>query len=72
MDVHFTPEVVAVGLDPKSGLLTRSFTVYYEVGSIITGGTGDLTVNDVIENTIGIVHIKDPINTLQVRQSARI
>ena len=72
MDVHFTPEVVAVGLDPKSGLLTRSFTVYYEVGDITTGGTGDLTISDVIENTIGIVNIKDPFNTLQVRKSAQI
>ena len=43
-----------------TGLLTRSFTVYYGVSNL-----SPETAND-IDGTLGIVNIKDPIDTLQV------
>ena len=53
--------MVAVGPDPTTGLLTRNFTLYY--------GVSDLTAGGLMTNNInGIVSVKDPINTQQVRQ----
>jgi hypothetical protein len=62
--VRFIPEIVAVGPDPKTGLLSRNVTLYFGVSNLSTGNS---MIND-IDGTLGNVSIKDPIHTLQVRQ----
>ena len=59
-EVRFIPEVVVVGPDPTTGLLTRNFTVYYGVGN---STTGDATYT---EGLLGSVSVQDPIDTLSV------
>ena len=65
--VRFFPEIVAIGPDPKTGLLTSNFTLYYGVHNLPSGEAGNLMINDA-DGTQGIVSIKDPIHTLQVKK----
>ena len=58
-----------MGPDPITGLLTSSFILYYGVSNLSSDDEEELTIND-INGTRGIVSVKDPIHTLQVRQLA--
>ena len=51
-----------------TGLLTRNFTLYYGVSDLLLG---DPMIND-INGTLGTVNIKDPIHTLQVKETNHI
>ena len=57
----FTPEVIIVGSDSKTGLLTRNFTLYYEVVNL-TAQDGMLLT----EGYLGNVNVMDPIYTDKV------
>ena len=48
-----------------TGLLTKSFTIYYGVSNLLSG---DPMISD-INGTLGTVTVKDPIHTLQVKKS---
>ena len=60
-EIRFIPEVIVVGPDPTSGLLTTTFTLYFGMGdSSPQQGTPPP------EGTVGIVRVNDPIQTLPV------
>ena len=48
-----------------TGLLTRSFTLYYGVSNLLSG---DPMISD-INGTLGTVTVKDPIHKLQVKKN---
>jgi hypothetical protein len=60
-EIRFVPEVIVVGPDPTSGLLTTTFTLYFGMGdSSLQQGTLPP------EGTVGVVRVNDPIQTLPV------
>ena len=63
--MQFIPEVIVVGTDPATGLLTRGFTIYYGIGDITTGSGGSVGVRN-YEGPLGVVSVEDPIETLPV------
>ena len=50
IDVKFHPDVILVGPDPKTGLLTSQFTIFYEVSNVssdtIDGPLGEVVLQD--------------------------
>ena len=61
--IRFVPEVVVVGPDPVTGLLTREFTLYFGMG-----GNDDesATGGGYTNGAVGVVRVNDPIETLPV------
>ena len=50
IDVKFHPDVILVGPDPKTGLLTSQFTIFYEVSNVSS---------DTIDRPLGEVVLQD-------------
>ena len=67
MEIRFIPEVVVVGPDPSTGLLTRTFTLYYGMGG---GSPGDEL--SLPEGPAGVVRVDDPIQSLPVSRGNRV
>ena len=61
IDVVFSPEVVLVGPDAYTGLLTRNFIFYYQLKT--NSSNSVKTVNDVIMKGLqGTVKVEDPVH----------
>ena len=58
IEVRFSPEVVVIGTDPRTGLLTREFTIMYSIGS---KSNPLLSVNH--EGPLGVVSVQVPFKT---------
>ena len=50
VNIRFIPEVIVVGPDPISGLLTRQFTVFHEIETTTTSAT--------VAGPLGVVEIQ--------------
>ena len=59
IDISFHPEVIVVGPDPVSGLLTSQFTAFYEMTSIssttIDGPLGEVII-EALDRTAIVCH----------------
>ena len=55
--VNFDPEIVVVGPDPETGILTQNFILTYAISSAT-----ELQLN----KSLGQVDIRDPFETVQV------
>ena len=66
-EIRFLPEVVVVGPDSTTGLLTRYFTVYFGIGGDSPSGTRGGGELQFINGLVGTVSVQDPIETLPVR-----
>ena len=52
--------------DPRTGLLTTTFTLYFGMGSTSRDDVAGLRDDLISEGPLGVVKIQDPIETLPV------
>ena len=70
IDIRFHPEVIIVGPDPVSGLLTRRFTVYHEIKNVssqtIAGPLGEVVLQTLDTTAIVRSHCLNTNSTMEL------